>query len=71
LVTQSLKGLRVASPLDEFATYEVTLTDLAKRTALSFSDTLHTAAAAAVGPGLVAALATEPRAVRDLAAIRW
>ena len=72
LVTQSLKGLRVASPLDEFATYEVTLADLAQRTALSFDDILHTAAAAAVDPGSVAALTAEPRSsVPELAATHW
>lgn len=54
-----------------FATYEVTLTDLAQRTALSFDDTLHTAAVATVEPGSVAALDAEPRPVPELAAIQW
>lgn len=71
LVTQSLKGLRVASPLDEFATYEVTLADLAQRTQLGFDETLHAAAAAAIDPGSVTALGAEPRPVVELAAIRW
>ena len=71
LVTQSLKGLRIASPLDEFATYEVTLADLAQRTQLGFDQTLHTAAAAAIDPGSVTALGAEPRPVVELAAIRW
>ena len=71
LVTQSLQGLRAASPLDEFTTYEVTLPDLAQRTALGFDDTLHTAAAAAADRGLVAALDDEPRPVPELAAVHW
>jgi len=69
LVTQSLKGLRVASPLDEFATYQVTMPELALSTGLGFDGTLTEAAAA--DPGLVGALDAGPRPVPQLAAIRW
>lgn len=70
VVTQSLKGVRVASPLDEFATYEVALTDLAQRSRLNFDDTLI-AAAATADPGQVGPLDADPRPVTTLAAIRW
>jgi hypothetical protein len=56
--------------LDEFATYEVTLTDLAQRSGLNFDDTLI-AAATAADPGQVGPLDADPRPVTALAAIRW
>lgn len=62
LVTQSLKGLRAASPLDEFATFEVTLPGLAQRTTgLTFDAAVVGAAATVADPGLVAALDAGPR----------
>lgn len=60
----------MASPLDEFATFEVTLTDLAQRSGLNFDDTLI-AAATAADPGQVGPLDADPRPVTALAAIRW
>ncbi len=69
LVTQSLKGLRAADPLDEFATYQVSLPELAQRTGLSFDDDLTHAAVA--GSGQMHVLDDGPRALSDLAGIEW
>jgi endonuclease G len=71
LVTQSLKGLRAAGPLDEFATFEVTLPDLAQRTGMTFDEAVIEAAATVADPGLVAALDAGPQPVPQLAAIHW
>jgi endonuclease G len=69
LVTQSLKGLRAVDPLDEFATYQITLTDLAQRTDLTFDDTLINAAAA--GSEQMQVLDDGPRALTGLSQIAW
>ena len=67
LVTQSLKGLRAVDPLEEFATYQVSLPDLARRAGLTFDDTLVHAA----GSGQMQVLDDGPRALTGLTQIAW
>lgn len=71
MVTQSLKGLRAADPLDEFATYEVTLDELAARTGLGFDQAVIRAATADTDPTQVTPLEAGPRPVHTLTAIQW
>lgn len=63
--------LRAADPLEEFATYEVTLDELAARTGLGFDQAVIRAATAGTDPTRVTALEAGPRPVRTLTAIQW
>lgn len=67
LLTQTLSGLRTASPLDEFVTDELTLTALTERTGLRFDPALS----ATPGDRRTGVAAGGVRRIRELSDIQW
>lgn len=66
LLAQSLDGLESLSPLDEFSTYELSLTDLETRTGLRFDEHVEQALMDYLGP-----LPASPVPLTGVSAISW